>query len=100
MIAGSEFAMATGFGNGDSWEADSRQVLPCNHQELVNLRVFELVVGVPDFGFQLLLDSVIRFTCEREELSSASASGHLGESLTISHLFESLSCLGNIYEAN
>lgn len=37
-------------------------VLPCYHQELVDLRVFELVVGIPHFSLQLLLDPVVRFT--------------------------------------
>lgn len=35
------------------------EALPCHHQELVDLRVFELVVGVPHLGLQLLLDPVV-----------------------------------------
>lgn len=42
-------------------------VLPCHHQELVDLRVFELVVGIPHFGLQLLLDPVVCFTYWMEE---------------------------------
>lgn len=38
---------------------DGRGVLPCYHQELVDLRVFELVVGVPHLGLQFLLDPVV-----------------------------------------
>lgn len=38
---------------------DGMGVLPCHHQELVDLRVFELIVGVPHLGLQLLLDPVV-----------------------------------------
>lgn len=41
--------------------------LPCHHQELVNLRVFQLVVGIPHFGLQLLLDPGVCFTWWRKE---------------------------------
>lgn len=36
--------------------------LPRYHQELVDLGVFELVVGIPHLGLQLLLDPVVCFT--------------------------------------
>lgn len=35
---------------------DGRRALPRYHQELVDLRIFELVVGIPHLGLQLLLD--------------------------------------------
>lgn len=38
------------------------EVLPCHHQELVNLRVFQLVVGVPKLGLELLLNPGVRFS--------------------------------------
>lgn len=40
-------------------DRQQREALPCHHQELVDLRVFELVVGVPHLGLQLLLDPVV-----------------------------------------
>lgn len=36
--------------------------LPCHHQELVDLRVFQLIVGVPKLSFHLLLNPVVGFS--------------------------------------
>lgn len=58
----SAIAMATGSSDEATGVTDGKGALPCHHQELVDLRVFELVVRVPHFGLQLLLDTSVCFT--------------------------------------
>lgn len=41
--------------------ADGEEVLPCNNKELVDLGVLQLVAGVPNFSFHLLLDPGVNF---------------------------------------
>ncbi len=53
-----------------NWVTDGGEELPRHHQELVDLRVFQLVVGVPHLGLQLLLDAVVGFTWDKKQPAS------------------------------
>lgn len=44
------------------------EVLPCHHQELVDLRVFQLIVGVPKLRLKLLLNPGVRFSWKYNKL--------------------------------